>query len=97
MLSVSTSFFVRVVCSRVLRVCCCEFAERKLTLVIFRSTLQVAKKLQKKQKNVIDEGVKKLKEKREAEQGRERIQEEDRKREAQARQAPAALGRFFKK
>lgn len=58
---------------------------------------QVAKKLQKKQKNVVDEGVKKLREKREAEQGRERAREEDRKREAQAREAPAALGRFFKK
>lgn len=57
----------------------------------------MAKKLQKKQKNVVDAGVKKLREKREAEQGRERVKEEDRKREAQAREAPAALGRFFKK
>ncbi|CAM9384718.1 unnamed protein product [Scytosiphon promiscuus] len=62
-----------------------------------RGRSKVAKKLQKKQKNVVDEGVKKLREKREAEQGREKVQEEHRKREAQARQAPAALGRFFKK
>ncbi len=46
---------------------------------------------------MVDVGVKKLREKREAEQGRERMREEDRKREAQAREAPAALGRFFKK
>lgn len=57
----------------------------------------MAKKLQKKQKNVVDVGVKKLREKREAEQGRERAREDTRKREAQAREAPAALGRFFKK
>ncbi|CAM9789891.1 unnamed protein product [Ectocarpus sp. 12 AP-2014] len=62
-----------------------------------RGRSKVAKKLQKKQKNVVDVGVKKLREKREAEQGRERAREDTRKREAQAREAPAALGRFFKK
>lgn len=46
---------------------------------------------------MVDQGVKKLREKREAEQGRERAREEDRKRDAQAREAPAALCRFFKK
>lgn len=59
--------------------------------------LQVAKKLQKKQKNVVDAGAKKLREKMDADKGRERVREEDRKREAQARDAPSALGRFFKK
>ena len=59
--------------------------------------LQVAKKLQKKQKNVVDAGAKKLREKMDADKGRERAREEDRKREAQARDAPSALGRFFKK
>lgn len=57
----------------------------------------MAKKLQKKQKNVLDAGAKKLREKLDAEKGRERVREEDLKREAQAREAPAALGRFFKK
>lgn len=53
--------------------------------------------MQKKQKNVVDAGVKKLREKMDAEKSKERTKEEDRKREAQAREAPAALGRFFKK
>ena len=61
------------------------------------SSFQVAKKLQKKQKNVVDAGAKKLREKMDADKGRERVREEDRKREAQARDAPSALGRFFKK
>lgn len=57
----------------------------------------MAKKLQKKQKNVVDAGVKKLREKLDAEQNRERVRQQDEKRAAESREAPAALGRFFKK
>lgn len=53
--------------------------------------------MKKKQKNVVDHGVKKLREKLEAERGKEKRREEDLKREEQAREAPVALGRFFKK
>lgn len=91
--------FFRLLCAPVFaRSQCVLRTERTLTEHVLPGIVsQVAKKLQKKQKNVVDEGVKKLREKREAEQGREKVQEEERKREAQARQAPAALGRFFKK
>lgn len=53
--------------------------------------------MQKKQKNVVDAGVKKLREKRDAEKSRERAHQESEKRAEQAKEAPAALGRFFKK
>ena len=58
---------------------------------------QIAKKLKKKQKNVVDEGTKKMREKLDAVKSKERLREDDRKREEQAREAPAALARFFKK
>ncbi|CAM9797492.1 unnamed protein product [Ascophyllum nodosum] len=57
----------------------------------------IAKKLKKKQKNVVDEGTKKMREKLDAVKSKERLREDDRKREEQAREAPAALARFFKK
>lgn len=53
--------------------------------------------MRKKQKNVVDHGVKKLREKLEAEQGKEKRRQEELKREEQAREAPIALARFFKK
>lgn len=67
------------------------------SIVCLSFLTQVAKKLQKKQKNVVDAGVKKLREKMDAEKGRERVRRENEKRAAEAKEAPAALGRFFKK
>lgn len=53
--------------------------------------------MQKKQKNVVDAGAKKLREKLDANKSRERAHRENEERAEQAKEAPAALGRFFKK